>query len=281
VTPGAAPPARRRSIVVTALALLVVTSLLAVGACSASAPRPVVEEPGGTPAVSTPSGPSFRAPQDYCSGVPVPAGAQQRVVTAPEGSAINTVWLGSGPRTAVLLHQTDGNGLCGMLFYAAYLAAHGVRTVSMDLCGYGQSFCQLPGQQDPILAVTAVVDALRADGARRVALVGASMGGSLAVHAGARVGADVVVDLSGPASFNTSDIKQDAPTITMPILIAFGKATDPTDLKAVQSELAAMPTTKKQLVRYPAGHGVDLLLDPETRHLTPLAGKVLSWVQQA
>ena len=69
------------------------------------------------------------------TGVSVPNGVEQRPLTAPDGSVINTVWLGSGSTAAVLLHQTDGNGLCGMLFYASYLADHGIRSVAIDLCG--------------------------------------------------------------------------------------------------------------------------------------------------
>ena len=112
---------------------------------------------------------------------------------------INTGWLGSSGTSAGLLHQTDGYGLCGFLFYADYLAEHGVRVVAMDLCGYGQSLCVgRPLGNDPAGQVKVVTDAVRADGATRVVLVGASMGGSVSLTAAKAVEADAIVDLSGP-----------------------------------------------------------------------------------
>ena len=122
-------------------------------------------------------------------------------------------------------------------------------------------------------------DALRAAGARRITLVGASMGGSLAVAAAAPTKVDAVIDLSGLARFNSSDIRANAPSVTMPILIAFGKATDPDDLAAVRAQLPAMPTRRKQLVVLGQGHGVELLRETDTTKPSTLAGKVLSWVR--
>jgi Alpha/beta hydrolase family len=93
-----------------------------------------------------------------------------------------------------------GDGMCGFLFYGEFLAAHGVHVVLMDFCDYGQSDCgdappQLPAQ------VEAVTRAVRDQGAKRVVLVGASLGGSVAVAAAKRTKADAIVDLSGPADF--------------------------------------------------------------------------------
>jgi hypothetical protein len=225
------------------------------------------------------SAPSMAPPHQYCTGVQVPSRVEQRPLTAPDGSVINTVWLGSGSTAAVLLHQTDTNGLCGMLFYASYLADHGIRSVAIDLCGYSQSFCQVSSHENPVGQVKLITDTLRADGARRITLVGASMGGSLAVAAASPTNADAVVDLSGPARFNSFDIKANAPTVTMPILIAFGKVTDADDLAAVRAQLPAMPTRRKQPVVLDEGHGVELLREIGSSKLSPLARKVLEWVR--
>jgi hypothetical protein len=160
-----------------------------------------------------------------CTGE-VPPGIEQRSLSATDGSLINTGWLGSGDTAAVLLHQTDGHGLCGFLFYADYLAEQGVRVVAMDLCGYGQSFCVgRPLEQDPASQVKVVTDAVRAEGARRVVLVGASMGGSVSLTAAKAAEADAIVDISGPAEFGTSSVTDDAANVTMPALFAFS-ATD-------------------------------------------------------
>jgi hypothetical protein len=50
------------------------------------------------------------------------------------------------------------------------------------------------------------------------------------------------------------DIKTNAPTVIMPILIAFGKVTDADDLAAVRAQLPAMSTQRKQLVVLDEGH---------------------------
>ncbi|HWH98750.1 MAG TPA: hypothetical protein VNT27_00340 [Propionibacteriaceae bacterium] len=171
--------------------------------------------------------------------------------------------------------------MSGPKFYASYLSDHCIRSVAIDLCGYSQSFCQLPSQEDPVGQVKLTTDALRAAGARRITLVGASIGGSLAVAAAASTKADAVVDLSGPAHFNSFDIRTNAPDVTMPILIAFGKATDPDDLAAVRAQLPAMPTRRKQLVVLDQGHGVELLQETDTTKLSTLADKVLSWVRSS
>ena len=86
--------------------------------------------------------------------------------------------------------------MSGPKFYASYLADHGIRSVAIDLCGYSRSFCPLPSQEDSVGQVKLTTDALRAAGARRITLVGASIGGSLAVAAAASTKADAVVDLS-------------------------------------------------------------------------------------
>jgi hypothetical protein len=57
-----------------------------------------------------------------------------------------------------------------------------------------------------------------------------------------------------PLGFNSFDIKTNAPTVIMPILIAFGKVTDADDLAAVRAQLPAMSTQRKQLVVLDEGH---------------------------
>lgn len=264
---------RRRVAPPSWLGLLAAVVLGLVG-CAPPAPTPT-----DLPAAPATPVASMAPPQQVCTGVDIPPGVEQRVLTSSDGSSINTAWLGSGRTVAVLLHQTDGNGLCGMLFYADYLAKRGIRAVAVDLCGYSQSFCQLPFQDDPVRQVELVSDAVRAEGAGRVVLVGASMGGSLAVAAAGRVDADAVVDLSGPAQFNNLDVADDAASITMPIMVAFGKATDPADLAAVRAQLPAMPTTAKRVVVLPQGHGVELLRGADGTGFSPLARQVLDLVR--
>jgi pimeloyl-ACP methyl ester carboxylesterase len=222
--------------------------------------------------------PSVRPVAEFCTGMEVPSEAEQRPVPVVEGTELNSVWLGAGGTTAVLLHQTDGNGLCGFLFFADYLAGRGIRVAAVDLCGYGQSACLAsPAATDRVAQVGAVVKAARAEGAKRVVLVGASMGGSIAITAAGGTGADAVVDLSGPASFESSDINRDAGSVSMPALFAFSKS-DSADLAAVRAALPRMPTKHKIFLTFDIGHGYELLQDLIDDELTPLAPKVAAFV---
>jgi pimeloyl-ACP methyl ester carboxylesterase len=211
----------------------------------------------------------------YCT-VEVPDGITQQQIHSGKDVMINTGWLGAGDTVAVLLHQTDGDGMCGFTFYAAYLAEQGVRVVLMDFCDYGQSDCgdtqlELPAQ------VQAVTDAVRDQRAKRVVLVGASLGGAVAVSAAKRTKADAIVDLSGPADFGKLSISDNARSITMPALFAFSD-TDRTDLEQVRQNLKRMPTKTKIFLSYPAGHGYELLQDQNSGELSPLADRVQRFV---
>ena len=172
--------------------------------------------------------------------------------------------------------------MCGFLFYADYLAKRGVRVVVPDLCGYGQSTCNdLAVSNEPAAQVKAVTDAARADGAEHVTLVGASMGGSTAVHAARSTDADALVDLSGPAEFNGMSIASDASNVTMPAIFAFSHV-DQADLDAVRAQLKAMPSKTKTFLTYDAGHGYDLLHRQDSvTHFTPLARRILQLIDQA
>jgi len=203
-----------------------------------------------------------------------PGARRHRSKTDPAcgGVRLNTGWLGAGDTVAVLLHQTDGDGMCGFLFCGEYLTEHGVRVVLMDFCDYGQSDCgdappQLPAQ------VEAVARAVRDQGAKRIVLVGASLGGSVAVAAAKRTKADAIVDLSGPADFGTLSITDNARSITMPALFAYSN-TDRSDLDKVRQNLKRMPSKKKIFLSFPAGHGYELLQDQNNGELSPLADRV-------
>jgi pimeloyl-ACP methyl ester carboxylesterase len=97
----------------------------------------------------------------------------------------------------LFLHQIDGDGLCGWWPFAAWLTQHyPVRAVLADLCGYGASYC--PDQSfaaDQLRQVRVLAHDTARPG--RFVLVGASMGGALALASAAAIRAAAVVDLSG------------------------------------------------------------------------------------
>lgn len=220
-------------------------------------------------------GPSPRTIDQQCRGEF--AGVEAGVLEGPDGAWLHTASVGDSSTVAVLLHQTNGGGLCGFLPYAQELADRGVQAELFDLCPYGQSVCQThqPWLEEPVSQIALVVERARAEGAERVVLVGASMGGSLAVQAAPAVQADAVVDLSGPAVFSTADFSRDAALLTMPALVAISDD-DPDDVEALTEGFDTIPAETKEFVHVEAGHGYTLLEEDEV--WTALADQVAGWV---
>lgn len=109
--------------------------------------------------------------------------AQERVSFPTEdGGVIQADLYGSGNRGVVLAHGGRFNKESWEK-QARVLAANGFRVLAIDFRGYGQS--RGPGQADPLgaplrLDVLAAVHYLKDHGAKTIAAVGASMGGSAA-----------------------------------------------------------------------------------------------------
>ena len=99
----------------------------------------------------------------------------------------------------MLLHQHPAD-LCGFWPYTVYLSKRGLQALAIDLRCYGESACpQADDARSRVVDdVAGAVAALRAHGAKRIALVGASMGATTALLAGAALRPPVaaVVSLS-------------------------------------------------------------------------------------
>jgi pimeloyl-ACP methyl ester carboxylesterase len=126
------------------------------------------------------------------------AGAQTRAVDDPciepgetavhleasDGANVYGVQVGNGPNGVVLAHQFLSDH-CEFMPFARVLAARGYRVLVIDHRGYGASSGGNPSRLD--LDVAAAVARLRADGATKVKLIGASMGGTAVLAAAARI----------------------------------------------------------------------------------------------
>jgi pimeloyl-ACP methyl ester carboxylesterase len=186
----------------------------------------------------------------------------RQVRFGPRGTGeLGGVVLGAGRTGILLAHQTDGD-LCMWTEYAATLVPAGYRVLAMDMPGYGSSYAA----QDTGLAEAVVsgVALLRGQGATRVVLIGASMGGT-AVLGGAvqaRPPVTAVVSLSAPARFVQLDAASLVRRLTTPVLYASCDA-DRSFGEDAQALYAATPaSTPRQLVIDACfAHGVSTLRD--------------------
>ena len=203
-----------------------------------------------------------------------------------DGVTLSGAVVGSGPVGAVLIHEYPRD-YCGWVPYARYLSRHGVRALLFDLRCFGRSPCPGDGRGHATADVAAAMAELRRRGARRVALVGASMGGAIAVVAAARLHPAAVVDLSGERDTTglTPGIAADAGAaahgVTAPALFAVARGdryVSPADMRTVAGRTRS---ATKRVIVLPAvaGHGWDLLVGTTT-DWSPLAATVAAFVRR-
>ncbi len=208
------------------------------------------------------------------------------VVDLPSATApdrLGAVAYGSGSTALVLLHQTGRGGLCGWVTYARWAAEKGVLAVAVDDCTHGSSTCTGPAAGDTRAMVALAVDWARARGATRVAVVGASMGGARALGVGQAAGADVVVDLSGPAHWDgVPDAVDAARATTVPLLVVTSAADRGIPADELSAAVAASPAVPKRFVKLPGRlHGWDITMDgiAADAAVTPTGRLVLDWAR--
>jgi alpha/beta superfamily hydrolase len=212
-------------------------------------------------------------------------GAQMIRFRTSDGVTLAGAVVGSGPVGAVLIHEYPRD-YCGWIPYAGYLSRHGVRALLFDLRCFGRSACP-DGRGHAITDVAAAMAEVRRRGARRVALVGASMGGAIAVVAAARLHPAAVVDLSGERDTTglthgiAADAGAAAPGVTSPALFAVARGdryVPVPDMRAVARRVRA---STKRVIVLPAvaGHGWAMLVGTATEW-SPLAATVAAFIRR-
>lgn len=197
-----------------------------------------------------------------------PSGAGETTITTPGGLALDIVEHGRGPNVVVLSH---GATTTKEDMYPALEAfvADGWRAIAYDAPGVGGS----AGSQglDWPAALRAIVEHARATGARRIVLVGSSMGAGLSIAEAADVGADAVIALSPPSG--AYDALTAAGSLSVPLFVAaaWGNGPYPDDAKAI----AAAAGTQAVLVSG-HGHGIGMAKDHPD-----LLDQMVAWADQA
>jgi dienelactone hydrolase len=203
-----------------------------------------------------------------------PGPAVQMVTVPAPGEQLPAVVLGSSGTTGVVFANQSASIACGWLPYARDVARGGVRSLVFD---YGTA-----QREDEVLAAARW---LRAHGARRVVLVGASIGGRAVVTAAARAHrgvVDAVVSLSGERILGAQrDIAIDARRLTTPTLWVSSLNDGYTNFAEETRQLyrAAKGHARPDRLLVVGGddHGIDLLSGSQAKRVVPA---VTSFIRQ-
>ena len=220
---------------------------------------------------------------ELCGGPTTPS--QSFWLSAPGGARLYAAVVGTGPATAVFVHEVGPRGLCGFWTYADWLAkTKGVRSLLFSQCGAGASQCPAGNPADQWLAgTTAAVTLVRAHGAGQVTLVGASVGGVVALQVAASIRPPVaaVVDLSGERRGMGLDSLAAARRLEVPALFAVAPGDSFVSVATMRQLYEAAPVRPKRLMVLAdgAGHGWELLGGAAGTGWSPLAVTVAAWIQ--
>ena len=187
-------------------------------------------------------------------------------VKTRDGVSIYGLEVGTGTTGVVLAHQYFSDH-CEFMAFARELAGLGYRAISIDLRGNGLSATGRSNRLD--LDLAAAVAHLRAEGATRVKLVGASMGGTAALVAGSwiRPAVDGIVSLSGPDYFRGLNAVRAVHDSKVPVRFLVSRDDRPfaADATTLMRRAAARD---KAIARYTsAGHGSSILSVPSAHAL--------------
>jgi len=179
---------------------------------------------------------------------------------ASDGARLYGVEVGNGSVGVVLAHQY-GSSHCEFMPFARELAGLGYRTLSIDLRGDGASRVGRGAGTRLDRDIAAAVARLRADGATRIKLIGASMGATAVLVAAASIvpRVDGVVSLSAPATYNGLDALRAVKRSRVPARFLVGILDRPfaTDARTLTRNALA---EDKAILRLPgAVHGSSLL----------------------
>jgi pimeloyl-ACP methyl ester carboxylesterase len=186
------------------------------------------------------------------------------LMKAADGATVYGVEVGTGATGVVLGHQYFSTH-CEFMDFARELATAGFRALTIDFRYNGASTGGNSSRLD--LDVAAAAARLRADGATRVKLVGASMGGTAVLVAASEIVPPVagVVSLSGPTYFRGLNAVKAVRRSRVPVrfLVTRGERRFAPDATYLMRAAAAKD---KAIVRVNnGGHGSSMLTVPAAK----------------
>jgi pimeloyl-ACP methyl ester carboxylesterase len=188
-----------------------------------------------------------------------------------------------GSAGVVLSHMSPADQSSWFAF-ADRLAGEGYRVLTYDFRGYcpgGDAGCSEGERTIPDIwrDVLGAIEAIRSEGVTRIALIGASMGGtaSLVAAANDEDGIDAIVTLSAPTSFEGLEVTPDEVSrVTAAKLFIAGHA-DTTAATAVQTLYDESVQPKRPLILTTEDHGTDILTGNQSGIA---ATEILSWLER-
>ena len=208
---------------------------------------------GGTP-VEAATPPSLESKCGDSSGVV----ASPFFVRTTDGVELYSIDVGAGPAAIVLVHESPAN-LCGWLPYIPSLTAAGFRVLAFDLRGFSDSTLPAgPPARAYDRDLAAMVARARADGAKRVFLMGASYGGAVSLTYAPRLPIDGVISLSGETYLPSQRANPlvSAPRLKVPLLIVGSRHDRYLPIKSAVALLRRTAAKDKRTAFYPGGwHG--------------------------
>jgi pimeloyl-ACP methyl ester carboxylesterase len=237
------------------LAAATIVAAMLAAACSSASTAP----PSGSSAAAAADGAPPRL-AEVCSPT-VGVTARPMWLRTSDGVQLYAIEAGTGA-TAVVLAEQGRSNLCGWLAYAKTLTAAGLRVLAFDFRGQGES--AYPTSDSLALGrdLAAAAARVRADGAGRVVLMGASMGGAAVVQNSADIDADARVSLSGTRLWTGYGINEPAAVrrIHTPFLYVGSQGDSYAPLDEARSIFHAVGADQKRIVLYPGStHGWDLV----------------------
>ena len=213
----------------------------------------------------------------FCSapaGAAAPAGGAVRFTTS-DGVVLAGTVFGDGAVGVVLAHMFPTDQTSWQPF-ARQLAAEGYRALAFDFRGFGRSGGSR--RVDEIdLDVRAAAAYLRSQGARRIVLVGASMGGTASIKAATPGGVDALIAISSPMRFRGLNVSETELTrLTMPSLWSTSDRDSVTP--AMRAMHAAAGGRKALHVYSGSAHGTYIF---DSAHGPDLTGRILVFIARA
>lgn len=238
----------RRAVTVATLALLV--------GCSAGETATSIGTSTTTSAAAPPSTTSTAAPSPTTAGTGGPDAESEVEFITTDGVKLEGVRFGDGPVWVILAHMRPAE-MDSWFDFAREAAGAGYTALAFNFRGYGDS----GGSGFAVdVDTVAAVDFAYASGAGSVVVVGASMGGTGALAAGAERLVSGVATLSAPAAFEGVDGIDAVSRLTAPALLVAASDDEPYASAIADLAAAASPRINTLFLDGNA-HGTDLFAD--------------------